>query len=110
MKKHVHSLARTMCLALILCTAFAVPAKASYAGPYLFIHDGTQYCDVRLDEDGSGNGWSYDASESTLTLNGFYGAYIYCTCVESDRVSDTFTVVLNGDNVVTGSGEDARIQ
>lgn len=60
-------------LALSLSLGLATPAAAGGSSA-LYIHDGTQ--EYHVNEDMSGEGWSYDYNSSTLTLNGFHGKYI----------------------------------
>ena len=69
LKKKGYALLLTLSLSLGL----AVPVAAGGSSA-LYIHDGKQLHYVN--EDMSGDGWSYDYSSSTLTLNGFHGKYI----------------------------------
>lgn len=82
-------LAVIMLLALLPAGAFAATSK-------LIISDapgGSSVKEIDMSAKASGNGWQWDASNKTLTLNGFNGEYI--------QAGGDMKIVLKGKNTVT---------
>ena len=91
----------SMCLALLLCltllpaAALAAPAAAT---PRITAIGGNE--NLSISTNNSGNGWSYDAASTTLTLNNYNGGRIE---VVGDK-NKSFTLKLVGSNTIKNSG------
>lgn len=84
---------RILGFALAICMVFCIASNALAGGEFTTIKDeyGNVVGSLNKEKDESGDGWSYDASTQTLTLNNFHGGYIF-TMVQR--------IVLIGDNTI----------
>ena len=82
------------CLLCMLC----VPISNAATTHQIYVHDSIQEYELEAGENGSGEGWSYDGSTDTLTLNGFNGKYILFM---NEFTENDLTIVLNGQNTIT---------
>lgn len=103
-------------LALMMClTTVAFAGGEEDVSPHMEIEDGTAHQVKPLSENASGEGWSYDASTYTLTLNGFEGQYVRVYYAErpftmvladgsSNHFSLGFSVKTNAGFTIKGNG------
>ena len=88
MKKRIGALLLTLCMVV---SPMLYTASASGDGVFIWDEKHNLVCDCEINEDASGDNWSYDAATQTLTLDNFHGSSINVFCAR---------IVLIGENTL----------
>lgn len=96
MKAIIRNSVVVLLVAVLMLTFIVLPSNALDFEKDTFIIDGTYYSDISKDL--NGNGWSFDASEFKLTLDGYDSSLIlFCPAVDNSKI---LNIVLKNTNTV----------